>query len=128
MKNVTANLFQCLSLPVFVDDPWKRFQRDIDKLALCLQFYISNLQKQCEKQSIRHAELSVIPKPFVVHDIDPVTVISRMHTELDSVVSNAAEYEVIRADLYSPMDKSNRYLYFENVLLLKCIAIISLVL
>ena len=38
-----------------------------------------------------------------------------MYAELDSAVSNAADYEVIQAALYSPMDKSNLYLYFKNV-------------
>ena len=102
---------------------WKRFQRDIEKLALCLQFYINNLKKQCEKQLIRHAEVSVIPKPFEVHDINSVTVVSRVHAKLDSAVSNEAEYEVIQADLYSYISRMSIYL-----LLLKCIAIISLVL
>lgn len=57
LENVTANLFQCLSLPVFINDPWKHFQHNIEKLALCLQFYVNNLEKECEKQLIRHAEL-----------------------------------------------------------------------
>ena len=82
---------------------------------MCLQFYINNLEKECEKQLVRQAELSVIPKPFEVKDIDPVTVVPRVYADLDSVVSNSAEYEVIQADLYSPLDKSNQYLHFKNV-------------
>lgn len=57
----------------------------------------------------------VIPKPFEVNDIDPVIVVTRVYADLDAAVSNAAEYEVIQADLYTPLEKSNRYLYFKNI-------------
>lgn len=115
LVNVSTNLFQALSLPVYTTEGWKLFQRDIEKLALCLMFYTDNMEKETQNQQLRQSSLCVIARPFDVLDVEPIYVISPLYKDLDLAISCTSEYEVIQTDLYAPVEKSKRYLFFKNL-------------
>ena len=101
-----------LSLPIYWNESWNRLHGDLEKLAMCLRFYVENMEKETQSQQLRS---------FDILDVEPVLVVSDVYKDLDSAISDAAEYKAIQADLYAPIDKSKRYLYFKNLRLSKAI-------
>ena len=53
LQNVTANLFQVLSLPIYWNESWNRLHGDLEKLAMCLRFYVENMEKETQSQQLR---------------------------------------------------------------------------
>ena len=97
LENLTSNLFQVLSLHVYWNEKWCRFQSDLEKHSKTLKFYTDDLEKENESQQLRQSRLNPASQPFNVIDLEAVCVAPLTYQDIDDVVSHSSEYEVIHA-------------------------------
>ena len=98
---------------------WREIKELLFSLGTVVCEYCKHLAKECEQQKQRHeSSFPVISHKFDAHTIEIESTqrpVSTAYAQLNRIVNDAADYEMIEFDQFSPCDSQQRYRFIRDL-------------